>query len=489
MKRKHFFYLMILFILFSFLFSQERGFQVVGKESLIALIIGNACYKSFPLRNPVNDAEDMAGVLRERGFEVIMRTDANHRDMEKAIREFGKKLRNGGVGLFYFSGHGMQVNGVNYLIPVNEDIKAEDEIKYKAVDANFVLSKMESAGNAMNIMILDACRDNPFARSFRSLARGLAQMDAPQGTLIVYATAPGRTADDGTGRNGIFTRNLLDFIKQSNLEITQILKEVRRRVIDETDGKQIPWEASSIIGNFYFNQNKKQAVFQDVVQPNHSRTKIDLAGLELEFWKTIKDSKNPKGFQAYLDKFPNGTFSELAKNKIKELEYAFGTDVSKIKPLYGRVRYKLMDIQQNVTLKEEDLNIYRIYKEGRNIKDRPDRVYFEDHYVRIHDDFVIGLNQYGYKNERSITGFGIWIKRLNSRTFSWEWYKKVGSNLFKKLQGKGYIETEFSKRDDFWVISKIKFVGNQVLRSQYSWEKTGKMHWHCIIYDGSLIVW
>ncbi|MBL7083655.1 MAG: caspase family protein [Candidatus Aminicenantes bacterium] len=198
MKKKHFFYLMILFILFSFLFvflkykrvnilqdvypliSQERGVQVLRKEGRIALIIGNAHYKSSPLRNPVNDATDMARVLRERGFEVIMKTNANYKDMEKAIREFGKKLQKGGVGLFYFSGHGMQVKGVNYLIPVNEDIQEENEIKFKAVDANFVLSKMDSAGNQMNVMILDACRDNPFKRSFKSSsARGLAQMDAP----------------------------------------------------------------------------------------------------------------------------------------------------------------------------------------------------------------------------------------------------------------------------------------------------------------------
>ncbi len=253
MKRKHFFYLMILFILFSFLFSQERGFQVVGKKRRIALIIGNGRYKSSPLRNPINDADDMARVLRERGFEVVLRTDANHKDMEKAIREFGEKLRQGGIGFFYFSGHGMQVKGVNYLVPVDEDIQEEDEIKFKAVDANFVLSKMDSAGNQMNVMILDACRDNPFIRSFRSSARGLAQMDAPRGSLIVYATSPGKTAADGEGRNGIFTKHLLKAIKETNLEVGQLLREVRRGVMNETDSNQVPWESSSLIGNFYFS--------------------------------------------------------------------------------------------------------------------------------------------------------------------------------------------------------------------------------------------
>ncbi len=253
MKRKPFFYLMILFILFSFLFSQERGFQALRKERRIALIIGNGRYKSSPLRNPVNDAEDMARVLRERGFEVLLRTDANHKDMEKAIREFGEKLRQGGIGFFYFSGHGMQVKGVNYLVPVDEDIQEENEIKFKAVDANFVLSKMDSAGNQMNVMILDACRDNPFIRSFRSSARGLAQMDAPRGSLIVYATSPGKTAADGEGRNGIFTKHLLKAIRETNLEVGQLLREVRRGVMNETNSNQVPWESSSLTGNFYFS--------------------------------------------------------------------------------------------------------------------------------------------------------------------------------------------------------------------------------------------
>ncbi len=148
-KIRNIFYI-TLFIICTLLLSQERDFQAGGKERRIALIIGNAHYKSSPLWNPVNDAADMARVLRRLGFDVMLRTDVAQKEMENAIREFGNKLRRGGVGLFYFSGHGMQVNGVNYLIPVNEDIQAEDEIKYKAVDANFILSKMESAGNAMN---------------------------------------------------------------------------------------------------------------------------------------------------------------------------------------------------------------------------------------------------------------------------------------------------------------------------------------------------
>jgi len=252
-KKNHIIFSIILLILFSILFLQGGGFQAVGKERRIALIIGNAHYKSSPLSNPVNDATDMARVLRELGFDVMLRTNAGQKEMENAIREFGKKLQKGGVGLFYFSGHGMQVKGVNYLIPVNEDIQEENEIKFKAVDANFVLSKMDSAGNQMNVMILDACRDNPFKRSFRSSARGLVQMDAPQGSLIVYATSPGKTAADGEGRNGIFTKHLLKAIRETDLEVGQLLREVRRGVMNETDSNQVPWESSSLTGNFYFS--------------------------------------------------------------------------------------------------------------------------------------------------------------------------------------------------------------------------------------------
>lgn len=235
--------------------SEKRGVELIQPDSdeRYALVMGNSSYKIGALKNPVHDALDMAELLKVCGFQVSLHRNVGHQEMEAAIREFGKKISRGGTGLFYYAGHGMQVNGVNYLIPVDSIIQAEDEIKFKAVDANFILSKMESAGNKLNILILDACRDNPFQRSFRSGARGLARMDAPRGSLVVYSTAPGKTAADGGGRNGIFTKHLIRAIRESKLEIAHLLRQVRKGVSTETRGAQVPWESSSLMGDFYFS--------------------------------------------------------------------------------------------------------------------------------------------------------------------------------------------------------------------------------------------
>ena len=220
----------------------------------VALVIGNAAYLAAPLKNPLNDASDISHVLKESGFEVIQVMNGSKSDMRAAIREFGDKLLTRDVGLFYYSGHGIEVKGRNYLIPVNADVQREDEVPDQSVDVGLILEKMATADKGVNIVILDACRDNPFARSFRSLSRGLALMDAPRGTLIAYSTSPGRVAYDGdaAGRNSPYTRHLLENIRKPNVPIEQIFKEVRRSVFDNTKGTQIPWENTSLRGDFYF---------------------------------------------------------------------------------------------------------------------------------------------------------------------------------------------------------------------------------------------
>ena len=222
------------------------------KEQRIALVIGNGDYKSSPLTNPVNDARAMADALKETGFTVIRKENASLKEMTLALRDFGDKLKKGGVGLFYYAGHGMAIKGRNYLIPVDAQIEREDEIAFNALDANAVLDKMESAGNRLNLVILDACRNNPFARSFRSASQGLAQMDAPVGTLVSFATAPGQVASDGNGKNGLFTQHLLHNIRRPGLKIEDLFKAVRVNVRKDSNGKQVPWEASSLEGDFYF---------------------------------------------------------------------------------------------------------------------------------------------------------------------------------------------------------------------------------------------
>ncbi len=226
--------------------------SILALERRTALVIGNSDYSIAPLANPVNDATDMAATLERLGFQVDLRLNLDRRGMRSAIREFGNKLKAGGVGLFYYAGHGVQVEGRNYLIPLAAEIRAADEVVDEAIDAGLVMRKMESAGNPVNIVILDACRDNPFVRDFRSLERGLAKMEGPLGSLIAYATAPGDTALDGEGRNGLYTKHLLAAMTEPGLSIEQVFKRVRNGVRRETGGEQIPWEESSLTGDFYF---------------------------------------------------------------------------------------------------------------------------------------------------------------------------------------------------------------------------------------------
>ncbi len=225
-------------------------------EKRIALVIGNGAYKDAPLKNPVNDARAIARTLQGLGFQVIQKENAGLKEMQEAIRVFGDRLRGGGVGLFYYAGHGMQVKGRNYLIPVNTDIQREDEVTYNGVDANLVLEKMDSAKNRVNLVILDACRNNPFARSFRSAARGLVPMEAPVGTLVAFATAPGSVAADGSGANGLYTQHLLNAMNQPGLRIEDVFKRVRAGVRKASGNRQIPWENTSLEGDFYFKPGK-----------------------------------------------------------------------------------------------------------------------------------------------------------------------------------------------------------------------------------------
>lgn len=290
---------------------QQRGvgLSASNQERRVALVIGNSAYETAPLKNPANDARDMAQALKGLGFEVMHKENLGLKEMKGAIREFGAKIRGGGIGLFYYAGHGVQVKGVNYLVPVDAKVQSEQEMEFEAVDAGFVLAQMDGAGNAMNIMVLDACRNNPFARSFRSASRGLAQMDAPSGTLIAYATAPGSVASDGNERNGLYTQELLKFVQLPNLNIEDVFKRVRISVRNLTQGRQTPWESSSLTGDFFFAGTNKERV---AALPTQS---LDPAAVELAYWESIKDSRDPEDFKAYLQKYPDGQFASLARRR------------------------------------------------------------------------------------------------------------------------------------------------------------------------------
>ncbi len=245
--------------------TDDRGIRrkktgAVQSEQRVALVIGNGDYKSSSLRNPVNDARAMSETLEKLGFEVTKEENLGFQEMGEAIALFGEKLLNGGVGLFYYAGHGIQSNGKNYLIPIGSGIQHEKQVKYRAVDAGSVLAEMDNARNRMNIVILDACRDNPFARSFRSGGKGLASMDAPVGSIVAYATAPGKTASDGTGKNGLYTSELIREMQKPDMRLVDVFDNTRRAVRTRTSGKQLPWESRALEGAFYFAGGSSEVV-------------------------------------------------------------------------------------------------------------------------------------------------------------------------------------------------------------------------------------
>jgi uncharacterized caspase-like protein len=256
-----------LVLLAQMLFVTGSWAQGGAAERRTALVIGNSAYQKSPLVNPVNDAQAMAASLGSLGFTVTKIENASKGQMADAIRKFGDTIKLGGVGLFYFAGHGVQVNGENFLIPVDDDIQEKNQVATKGIEAKVVLQAMGNAKNRLNVVILDACRNNPFAQNVsRALvptgntdgrarsdsASGLAPMEALVGTLIAFATAPESVAADGSGKNGVYTENLLRNISEPGLRIEDVFKRTRFAVRQETSGRQVPWENTSLEGDFYF---------------------------------------------------------------------------------------------------------------------------------------------------------------------------------------------------------------------------------------------
>jgi hypothetical protein len=271
----------------------------------VALVIGNAGYKTMPLANPINDARAVADTLGRLGFKVISVNNASQKQMFEAVRQFGDGLK-GGVGLFYYAGHGVQVKGRNFLIPVDAAIEREDEVPYKAFDVGLVLEKMEDARNPLNIVILDACRNNPFVRGSRSAGGGLAQMDAPTGSIVAFATAPGAEAADGSGANGLYTSYLLKFMATPGLKVEDVFKRTRVAVKQDSAGRQIPWESTSLEGDFYFLPPAGGAA---AAQASSG------PAVENELWAVISQSNSPSAYRAYLEKYPNGRYAQQAQAK------------------------------------------------------------------------------------------------------------------------------------------------------------------------------
>ncbi len=287
--------------------------RAVAADRRVALVIGNSNYKQVPtLDNPANDAADLAAKLGAIGFDVLRGTDLDYAGMRDIIRRFGDKLNGADVALMFYAGHGLQVAGKNYLVPVDAKISNQADVDFATIDLDLILRAME-ADQRTNIVFLDACRDNPFAQKLAanmgtrsaSVGRGLAQAQAGVGTLIAYSTQPGNVALDGQGRNSPFTSALLKTIDTPGLSLGDTMIAVRNDVLQATNGQQVPWDHSSLTGQFYFVPPAARA---RVAAPRDAQAKLEIA-----FWNSIKDSKNPQLFDAYLKRYPNGAFADIAK--------------------------------------------------------------------------------------------------------------------------------------------------------------------------------
>ena len=287
----------------------------------LALVLGNSEYEFGRLKNPANDAALIAGSLRDVGFDVYEHINADQREMKRAIVNFGRALGEAGedaVGLVYYAGHGVQFGGENYMIPVGAQIDDEIDVDIEGIRASTLLAALDRAGNRLNIVILDACRNNPFGASSRSAVQGLARMDAPSGTMLAYSTSPGNVAVDGTGRNSPYTQALAKAIREPGTKVEDVFKRVRIAVMERTNEKQVPWESSSLTGDFYFTEAAPEApAAQNVAQPAAAPTDQTL---EIEYWKSIANSDNPDMFRGYLAQFPDGVFTSIATERIASLE-------------------------------------------------------------------------------------------------------------------------------------------------------------------------
>ncbi len=310
------------------------GGTVAAAEDRVALIIGNADYKNIgKLNNPENDATLMAATLKKAGFKVTQINNADLRAMRKAMRDFGRALRgSNAVGLFYYAGHGVQVADQNFLVPVDADLQDETEVRFDAVDLNAFLLTMERASSRINIVILDACRNNPFQSRFRSATRGLARVDAPRGTFIGYATAPGAVAEDGSDANSPFTSALTKAMAIPGLTIEAVFKRARRDVLDATKERQVPWQTSSITGDFFFTP-PLLAKGDDLekhgsIEPQTPKSDDD-RNVELAFWKSASKTDTPAAYEIYLEHYPKGIFAGLAQARLDTLKQRKADDDEK----------------------------------------------------------------------------------------------------------------------------------------------------------------
>ncbi len=303
-------------------------------DKRVAFVVGNGAYKNVAqLPNPPIDAKAMAAVLRNVGFDVVEGTNLTRDTMTEKLLDFGKKAQGADVAVFFYAGHGIAISGTNYLLPVDADIKSEMDVKLgSAINIDLTLDQTMSDAK-VKLVFLDACRDNPFAAKIKSnsatrsvsVQAGLAEMKSGEGTLIAFATGPGQTALDGQeGTNSPFTRALIAHITTPGVEIQQAMTEVRAQVNEETNKGQLPWGHTNLIGSVYLNPVAAAAPGA-AASPAAVATTSGASDVELEFWRSVKESNKPEELNAYLTNYPNGQFKSLALARIASLENGAST--------------------------------------------------------------------------------------------------------------------------------------------------------------------
>jgi hypothetical protein len=322
-------YLTIFLSLICMLFAADAAQDSAKADKRVAFVVGNGAYKNVAaLPNPPIDAKAMAAVLRNVGFDVVEGTNLNRDTMTERLLEFGKKAQGADVAVFFYAGHGIAISGTNYLLPIDADIKSEMDVKLgAAINIDLTLDQTMSDAK-VKLVFLDACRDNPFAAKIKSnsatrsvsVGSGLAEMKSGEGTLIAFATGPGQTALDGhEGANSPFTRALIDNITQPGVEIQQAMTKVRAEVNEQTNKGQLPWGHTNLIGSVYLNPAPEPAAAAPSAAPASVASTSGNADVELEFWRSIKDSNKPEELNAYLSSYPNGQFKSLALSRIASL--------------------------------------------------------------------------------------------------------------------------------------------------------------------------
>jgi Caspase domain/Putative peptidoglycan binding domain len=325
-------YVTVFLSLICMLFAADAAQDSAKADKRVAFVVGNGAYKNVAqLPNPPIDAKAMAATLRNVGFDVVEGTNLTRDTMTERLLEFGKKAQGADVAVFFYAGHGIAISGTNYLLPVDADIKSEMDVKLgAAINIDLTLDQTMSDAK-VKLVFLDACRDNPFAAKIKSnstrsvsVGSGLAEMKSGEGTLIAFATGPGQTALDGQeGTNSPFTRALIAHITTPGVEIQQAMTEVRAQVNEETNKGQLPWGHTNLIGSVYLNPAAPPAATAAGSPPSPAVAVASTGGssdVELEFWRSIKDSNKPEEFNAYLSSYPNGQFKSLALARIASLE-------------------------------------------------------------------------------------------------------------------------------------------------------------------------